>query len=108
KQKDYESLKNKAATRLTETGNIVAELVSALLQNYHELTLATDRASSTQGAALSDVREQLAYLIPPRFLLVTPWEWLEHFPRYLAGMRLRLEKLETGGVEINDRDLASM
>jgi len=56
---------------------------------------------------LTDARDQLAFLMPPHFLLTTPYEWLMHLPRYLAGARLRLEKLENGGPEIADRDARS-
>ncbi len=44
-------------------------------------------------STLTDIHDQMAYLLPPQFLTKTPWTWLEHFPRYLAGIRIRLEKL---------------
>jgi ATP-dependent helicase HrpA len=108
KQAEYEALKYKAATRLTETAERVSTVASAILQEYHDLTLLMDEVGAALGAALSDVREQLAYLLPHRFLLTTPWEWLEHVPRYLKGMRLRLEKLNLGGEDVLTRDYAGM
>jgi ATP-dependent helicase HrpA len=108
RQSDYETLKHKAATRLTETADRVTTVASAILQEYHDLTLLMDELGAGLGAAISDVREQLAYLLPHHFLLTTPWEWLEHVPRYLKGMRLRLEKLNAGGEDILTRDYAGM
>jgi len=92
-----------AAGRLWETGTALAALAAAILENYHQLTLAMDRASRALPA-LTDAKDQLAFLMPGHFLLSTPFEWLGHMPRYLAAMRLRLEKLENGGPEIAARD----
>jgi ATP-dependent helicase HrpA len=41
----------------------------------------------------ADLRGQLAWLVPAGFLLVTPWERLQEFPRYLKALLQRLEKL---------------
>ena len=35
--------------------------------------------------------------MPEQFLVDTPWRWLLHFPRYFRAMRLRSEKLRSGG-----------
>ncbi|HEX6637239.1 MAG TPA: ATP-dependent RNA helicase HrpA [Steroidobacteraceae bacterium] len=43
--------------------------------------------------AAADIRAQLAWLMPAGFLLVTPWERLKEFPRYLQAIEQRLEKL---------------
>lgn len=45
-----------------------------------------------------DVRKQLAALIGPSFLHVTPLEWLTQFPRYLKAIEYRLDKIQ-GNVE---------
>lgn len=108
REAEYAALKHRAATRLVETGDRVSTVASALLQQYHDLSLLMEDVGAALGAALSDVREQLAYLLPHRFWLTTPWEWLEQLPRYLQGMRLRLEKLNAGGEEILTRDYAGM
>ena len=43
--------------------------------------------------AAADIRAQLAWLVPAGFLLVTPWERLKEFPRYLQAIEQRIEKL---------------
>ncbi len=43
--------------------------------------------------AADDVLDQLAWLVFPSFVWSVPWEWLQHYPRYLEGVRVRLERL---------------
>ena len=40
-----------------------------------------------------DVAAQLQRLMPKRFLTETPWPALQHLPRYLKAIVLRLDKL---------------
>ena len=40
----------------------------------------------------NELNMQLRHLLFSGFLSVTPWERLQHFPRYLKGMDMRLEK----------------
>jgi ATP-dependent helicase HrpA len=42
---------------------------------------------------VADIRAQLARLLSPGWLARTPWERLQHLPRYLKAAALRLEKL---------------
>ncbi|MCW5611503.1 MAG: ATP-dependent RNA helicase HrpA [Rubrivivax sp.] len=39
-----------------------------------------------------DITAQLQRLVPRRFLADTPWSALQHLPRYLKGVQLRLDK----------------
>jgi ATP-dependent helicase HrpA len=43
--------------------------------------------------AVRDIEAQLARLMPGDFVVATPWERLQHFPRYLKAASLRLDKL---------------
>jgi ATP-dependent helicase HrpA len=52
----------------------------------------TTLAKPPAAPAAADVRAQLAWLMPAGFLLVTPWERLKEFPRYLQAIEQRLEK----------------
>ena len=42
-----------------------------------------------------EVKQQLARLLAPGWIARTPWERLQHLPRYLKAAALRLEKLRT-------------
>ncbi|MFN2348351.1 MAG: ATP-dependent RNA helicase HrpA [Thioalkalivibrio sp.] len=44
--------------------------------------------------AAADIRDQLDHLIHPHFLLDTPRHWLEQYPRYLAAIGKRLDRLD--------------
>ena len=41
------------------------------------------------------MKQQLARLLAPGWIAHTPWERLQHLPRYLKAAALRLEKLRT-------------
>jgi ATP-dependent helicase HrpA len=40
-----------------------------------------------------DIAQQLARLLPRRFVAATPWQRLQHVPRYLRAITARLDKL---------------
>jgi ATP-dependent helicase HrpA len=42
--------------------------------------------------ACADIGAQLAELMPKKFIAITPFERLQHYPRYLKAITLRLEK----------------
>ncbi|MSQ20983.1 MAG: ATP-dependent RNA helicase HrpA [Betaproteobacteria bacterium] len=44
---------------------------------------------------VKDIEEQLSRLLAPGFIIDTPFERLSHYPRYLNGASIRLEKLRT-------------
>lgn len=43
--------------------------------------------------AAEDIAGQLQRLVPRRFLLAAPWAGLQHLPRYLKAVMLRLDNL---------------
>ena len=56
-------------------------------------------------ATRDDLRSQLAFLCPPDFLQTTPTGWLAQFPRYLAGMQQRWERL-SGNLNRDRKEVA--
>jgi ATP-dependent helicase HrpA len=44
------------------------------------------------GDMTSDITQQLQRLVPKRFLVATPYAQLQHFPRYLKAVQLRIDK----------------
>ncbi len=77
--------------RLTLIANEVARLAGSILIEY---AAATRKIKDTKNAADAavDCVQQLQRLMPKRFLAITPWSQLQHFPRYLKALVLRLEK----------------
>ncbi|MCX7145375.1 MAG: ATP-dependent RNA helicase HrpA [Sulfuritalea sp.] len=45
--------------------------------------------------ACADIGAQLAELMPKKFIAITPFERLQHYPRYLKAITLRLEKVRS-------------
>ncbi|QEA14370.1 ATP-dependent RNA helicase HrpA [Comamonas flocculans] len=78
--------------RLTLIANEVARLCAAVLQEY---ALAQRKIKETRNAPLAtqDTGRQLQILMGKNFLLETPWTQLQHYPRYLKAIVLRLDKL---------------
>jgi len=71
----------------------VARMAAAILAEH---ALAQKRLAALAKAfpqPVDDVRQQLARLLEAGFLARTPWERLQHLPRYLKAANARLEKL---------------
>jgi ATP-dependent helicase HrpA len=77
--------------RLTLIANEVARLAASILAEY---AVAARKIKDTKNApeATADAAQQLARLMPKRFLAVTPWGPLQHFARYQKAMTARLDK----------------
>ena len=59
-----------------------------------EFAIAQRKLKDTKNAleCAQDASQQLARLIPKKFLTATPYGQLQHFSRYLKGITLRLDK----------------
>jgi len=91
-QADFKRRVDEGRARLTLIANEVARLAGTVLAEY---AAATRKIKDTKGApdATRDAAEQLQRLMPRQFLAATPWTALQHFPRYLKAIVLRLDKL---------------
>jgi ATP-dependent helicase HrpA len=78
--------------RLTLIANEVARLASTVLTEYAAVVR---KIKDTRGhpEASADATQQLQRLVGKRFLAETPWTALQHLPRYLKAIVLRLDKL---------------
>jgi ATP-dependent helicase HrpA len=78
--------------RLTLIANEVARLAGTVLVEY-AAAVRKIKDTKSQPDATADATQQLQRLMPKRFLAATPWLQLQHFPRYLKAITLRLDKL---------------
>ncbi|NBS45961.1 MAG: ATP-dependent RNA helicase HrpA, partial [Betaproteobacteria bacterium] len=80
--------------RLALIANEVARLALTILT---EFAAASRKLKDTRGQpeVQADITQQLQRLVPKRFLAVTPWASLQHLPRYLKAITLRLDKLRS-------------
>ena len=75
---------------------IAQELARSAAQILAERAALEKRLAALERAfphAVNDIRAQLARLLAPGWIARTPWERLQHLPRYLKAAALRLEKL---------------
>ncbi|AVO48109.1 ATP-dependent RNA helicase HrpA [Melaminivora suipulveris] len=77
--------------RLTLIANEVARLAATVLHEYAAAQRKIRDAKSAREATL-DASAQLQRLMPRNFLAATPWAQLQHFPRYLKAITVRLDK----------------
>ncbi|MEW5942382.1 MAG: ATP-dependent RNA helicase HrpA [Pseudomonadota bacterium] len=91
---EFEQRREVARAQLVTTANQLCKLAGQILAEYHAVgkKLAAP-APAAWKPAYTDAAEQLRHLVYPGFLNRTPHRWLQHFPRYLKAIALRLEKL---------------
>ena len=91
---EFEALISHHKTALAPCAQQLDSLLLKIYTDWHALqkrlkgTIALDQALS-----MADIRSQLDLLVSKRFLVETPWLWLEQLPRYLAAIARRLDKL---------------
>ena len=80
--------------RLTLIANEVSRLAATVLAEH---AVATRKIKDTKNAtdAVADAQQQLQRLCGKRFVMDTPWAQLQHLPRYLKAITLRLDKWRT-------------
>ncbi|TDJ15247.1 MAG: ATP-dependent RNA helicase HrpA [Gammaproteobacteria bacterium] len=104
----YRRAAKEARARLWPAAEGIGELVRGILEEHRSLmAVRREQAATLPAASLADVDEQLAHLMFRGFVHATPDEALDNYPRYLAALRLRLEKLRRGGAGDN-RKLAGI
>lgn len=79
-------------TRLVLIAHEVARLAATVLAE-HQAAARKLRDARPPKEAAEDIAAQLARLVPRRFLSTTPWGALQHLPRYLKAVVMRLDKL---------------
>ena len=89
---EFMNLKQRARTRLPAVVDATARLATNISQEYQALTQKLNSLPGNMARVKKEIEEQLALLLPKRFFSLTPWERLQHIPRYLKALKLRLDK----------------
>ncbi|GAB4114193.1 MAG: ATP-dependent RNA helicase HrpA [Wenzhouxiangellaceae bacterium] len=90
----FEQLCADAAADLLARRQRYLQVLDEILQRYHQLNVRLDdKLTQRHPEAASDLRTQLDDLVYAGFLADLHWHNLEHYPRYLQAMLLRLDKL---------------
>ena len=105
-EKEFAARCKEAKNRLTLVAQEIARLVGAILTEYHVLqkSLPGFRA---HGQVQQDIRTQCEWLLCKEWIAHTPYERLQHVPRYFKAINVRLEKLRADS-ERDARQLAQM
>ncbi|WP_323073735.1 ATP-dependent RNA helicase HrpA [Mycetohabitans endofungorum] len=89
----FAARRDEGRARLSLLAQELARLTGQILAEYAALVKKLAQAKGF-GAAHADMQQQLAALMTRRFVIDTPYAQLAHFPRYLKGMSLRIDKLK--------------
>ena len=81
-----------AKGRILLVAQEVVRLAATILAEQAAVQKKLAAAQKAFPQACADIAAQLAALIPKHFIVATPYERLQHFPRYLKAIALRLDK----------------
>jgi len=81
-----------AKSRLTLVAQEIARRVATVLVEYHALQKSLP-GYKAHGAAVQDIRSQCEWMLGKEWIVRTAYERLQHMPRYLKAINVRLEKL---------------
>jgi len=89
----FHARRDEGRSRLNLLAQEIARLVGQILAEYAGLVKKLTQAKPF-AQAHADLQQQLAALVGKRFVIDTPYAQLAHFPRYLKGIALRIDKLK--------------
>ncbi len=89
----FHARRDEGKSRLSLLAQEIARLVGQILAEYSAVTKKLAQAKPN-AAAYADMQQQLQGLVGKRFIVDTPYAQLSHFPRYLKGIALRIDKLK--------------
>jgi ATP-dependent helicase HrpA len=92
-QGDFQRRLDEGRNRLTLIAQEIARSAAQILAERAALAKKLNGAEKSFPRASAEIRAQLERLLAPGWLAATPWERLQHLPRYLKAAALRLEKL---------------
>jgi ATP-dependent helicase HrpA len=91
--KDFAARVAEGKNRFNLIAQEIMRLAATILAEQRDLQKRLVTAAKAFPVAAEDVKQQLARLLAPHFVSTTPYERLQHFPRYLKGAGLRLDKM---------------
>ncbi|WP_186128549.1 ATP-dependent RNA helicase HrpA [Burkholderia gladioli] len=89
----FHARRDEGRSRLNLLAQEIARLVGQILAEYAGLGKKLTQAKPF-AAAHADMTAQLGALVGKRFVIDTPYPQLAHFPRYLKGIAMRIDKLK--------------
>jgi ATP-dependent helicase HrpA len=93
-EKEFATRCKDAKARLNLVAQEIARLVAAVLAEHHAMQKSLP-AFKAHTQVLQDIRNQCEWLLGKEWVASTPYERMQHMPRYLKAINVRLEKLRT-------------
>ncbi|HWB19571.1 MAG TPA: ATP-dependent RNA helicase HrpA [Phycisphaerales bacterium] len=91
-QREFEARIDARWSKLWEMTGAVIAFVAPMLRTYQHIHLALVQ-TQFKSLSIEDMKHHLTRLIPADVLVSTPRGWLEHLPRYLHALSIRLKRL---------------
>ncbi len=89
---DFMHLKQRARARLPAVLDAITRQAQAIANEYQALVNQQAKMPATLNRLKRDVESQVALLVYKGCFNQTPWEYLQHVPRYLKALNLRIQK----------------
>jgi ATP-dependent helicase HrpA len=88
----FMQLKQRARARLPAVVESITKQLLLIANEYQLLTQTLASSATSVSKIKRELEIQISQLLPVHFLTQTPWAQLQHLPRYLKAMRLRIDK----------------
>jgi ATP-dependent helicase HrpA len=89
---EFMQLKQRARTRLPAVSEAIARQAQAIATEYQSLINSQAKMPATVNRLKKDVEQQVQLLVYKNCFTQTPWAHLQHVPRYLKALNLRIQK----------------
>ena len=96
-QVEFDLARLKRIERIGLAAGEIARWLPKLAEANHKVRALLERAPSSWGPSLQQIKNQLVHLWSPHSAWLTPWVILKEYPRYLQSLAVRIEKLKATG-----------
>ncbi len=88
----FMKLKQRARARLPAVTESITRQAQVIASEYQAVLNQQAKMPATVNRLKRDVESQIGLLVYKGCFMQTPWEYLQHVPRYLKALKLRIEK----------------
>jgi ATP-dependent helicase HrpA len=92
REQEFAAQRQRARVRLPAVTEAMLRTVQNIANESQSLMSRMSVGGPGIGKLKKELEQQLHHLVHAGFLSGTPWEQLQHLPRYIRGMSLRLDK----------------
>ena len=95
-QIEFESMLENAVGPISIGTQEVAKWLPKFAASVHQSSLVVEELGARNRNAFEDMETQRTRLLSEKFLLETPWKWLQHYPRYFTAICAAARKSKPG------------